>query len=108
MLFARRTRETYSIDGEKTSRKAAVTLSIKDLEADSLARQLSERTGKSRTEAVKRALQERLERESGRAASRGMAEQVLGIGRLCAAQLGEPGRSSDHAELLDDDRGLPR
>jgi antitoxin VapB len=85
-----------------------VTLSIKDLEADSLARQLSERTGESLTEAVKRALQERLEREAGRAAAQGMAERLLGIGRLCAAHVQEPSRSSDHAELLYDDRGLPR
>ena len=85
-----------------------MTLSIKDNEADSLARQLSERTSESLTEAVKRALQERLEREAGRATSRGMAERLLGIGRLCAAHVPEPGRSSDHAELLYDDRGLPR
>ena len=69
---------------------------------------MSERTGESLTEAVKRALQERLEREAGRATSRGMAERLLGIGRLCAAHVPEPGRSSDHAELLYDDRGLPR
>ena len=37
-----------------------------------------------------------------------MAERLLGIGRLCAAHVPEPGRSSDHAELLYDDRGLPR
>jgi len=85
-----------------------VPLSIKDNEADALARQLSERTGESLTEAVKRALQERLEREAGRAASQGMAERLLGIGRLCAAQVRTPGCSSDHAELLYDDRGLPR
>jgi len=85
-----------------------VTLSIKDNEADSLARRLSERTGESLTEAVKRALQERLDRVAGRASSQGMAERLLGIGRLCAAHVREPGRSSDHAELLYDDRGLPR
>jgi antitoxin VapB len=85
-----------------------VTLSIKHPEADSLARRLSGRTGESLTEAVKRAPQGRLEREAGRAASQGMAERLPGIGRLSAAHVREPGRSPDHAELLDDDRGLPR
>jgi antitoxin VapB len=90
------------------SRKVAVTLSIKDTEADAIARQLSERTGESLTVAVKRALQERLEREAGRATSQGLAERLLGIGRLCASHIRELSRSSDHAELLYDDRGLPR
>lgn len=85
-----------------------MTLSIKDTEADAIARQLSERTGESLTVAVKRALQERLEREAGRATSQGLAERLLGIGRLCASHIREPSRSSDHAELLYDDRGLPR
>lgn len=85
-----------------------MALRIQDNEADLLARQLSERTGESLTEAVKRALRERLEREAGRAASQGMAERLLGIGRLRAAQVRAPGKSSDHAELLYDDRGLPR
>ena len=90
------------------SRKVTVTLSIKDTEADAIARQLSERTGESLTVAVKRALQERLEREAGRATSQGLAERLLGIGRLCASHIRELSRSSDHAELLYDDRGLPR
>jgi antitoxin VapB len=98
----------FSRQEEQTSRKVAVTLSIKDNEADSLARQLSERTGESLTEAVKRALQERLDREAGRAAAQGMAERLLTIGRLCAAQVRDSACSSDHAELLYDDRGLPR
>ncbi len=85
-----------------------MTLSIKDTEADAIARQLSERTGESLTVAVKRALQERLEREAGRATSQGLAERLLGIGRLCASHIRELSRSSDHAELLYDDRGLPR
>lgn len=85
-----------------------MTLSIKDSEADAIARQLSEQTGESLTGAVKQAFQERLKREAGRAASEGMAGPLLGIGRLCASHVRELGRSCDHAELLYDDRGLPR
>ena len=85
-----------------------MTPSIEDHEAGAVARQLSEQTGESLTGAVKRALQERLEREAGRAASQSMAERLLGIGRLCASHVRELGRSCDHAELLYDHRGLPR
>lgn len=85
-----------------------MTLSIKDPEADALARRLAEQTGESLTEAVKRALQERLDRESTRQAALPLAERLLGIGRHCAAHLPQPGDSGDHATLLYDERGLPR
>ena len=85
-----------------------MTLSIKDPEADALARRLAEQTGESLTEAVKRALQERLERESARHPGAGLAERLLGIGRHCAAHLTPPFDSGDHASLLYDDRGLPK
>jgi prevent-host-death family protein len=37
-----------------------------------------------------------------------LAERLMAIGRDCAAHLREPYRSIDHAELLYDERGLPR
>ncbi len=85
-----------------------MTLSIKDPEADALARRLAEQTGESLTEAVKRAIQERLDRESTRQAGAPLAERLLGIGRHCAAHLKPPFDSADHATLLYDDRGLPK
>jgi len=37
-----------------------------------------------------------------------LAAELLALGRDCAARLKEPWRSADHAELLYDERGLPR
>jgi antitoxin VapB len=85
-----------------------MTLSIKDNEADALARELAERTGESLTEAVKRALRERLDRESGQTAAHGLSQRLLAIGRRCAAEIPGPCHSSDHADLLYDEGGLPR
>ena len=45
-------------------------LNIKDAEATRLARQLADLTGESQTEAVRRALRERLEREQAERAAR--------------------------------------
>lgn len=81
-------------------------LSIKDPETDELARRLAKHTGESLTEAVRRALRERLERELER--EEGLAERLLEIGRRCSANLERPYASADHAELLYDERGLPR
>jgi antitoxin VapB len=83
-----------------------MALSIKDAETDELARRLAERTGESLTEAVRTALRERLERELKR--GDGLAERLVEIGRRCAENLEPPYNSADHAELLYDERGLPR
>lgn len=85
-----------------------MTLSIKDPEADALARRLAEQTGESITEAVKRALQERLDREAGQLQAPALADRLLGIGRHCAAHIEPPFDSADHGTLLYDDRGLPK
>ncbi len=85
-----------------------MTLSIKDPEADALAWRLAEQAGESLTEAVKRAIQERLDRESARQVALPLAERLLGIGRHCAAHLPKPYESGDHAALLYDERALPR
>lgn len=84
-----------------------MSLNIKNDEAHRLARQLAQLTGESMTQAVTRALAERLERVS-HARCGGLANRLLAIGRDCAAQLNEPYRSIDHGELFYDDLGLPR
>ena len=38
----------------------------------------------------------------------GLADELLRIGRECAAHINEPFRSVDHGDLLYDDKGLPR
>ena len=84
-----------------------MSLNIKSKRAHSLAGRLAALTGETMTEAVTRAVQERLERvqhERGK----GLRERLLAIGKDCAAHLKEPFRSIDHGELLYDDKGLPK
>ena len=84
-----------------------MSLNVKDERAHRLARKLANLTGESMTEAVTIALQERLERLQ-QAQGDDLVELILAIGRDCAAHLKEPYKSIDHAELLYDERGLPR
>ena len=84
-----------------------MSLNIKSEEARRLARELARLTGESITAAVTEALRERLDRVR-RERTVGIANRLLAIGKDCAARLKEPFRSADHAELLYDDRGLPR
>jgi antitoxin VapB len=83
-------------------------LSIKDPEADRLARKLADETGESITEAVKHSLQERWDRVQRDRHRAGLAKRLLDIGRRCAEHMEEPVTSLDHGELLYDERGLPR
>ena len=84
-----------------------MTLNIKNEEAHRLAAELARITGESLTAAVTTAIRERLDRlREERAPS--LADRLLEIGKDCAARLKEPVRSTDHADLLYDERGLPR
>jgi antitoxin VapB len=58
------------------------------------------------THAVKEALRERLERLRRHRKPGATAEELLSIGRRCAATL--EGKPVDHDELLYDESGLPR
>ena len=84
-----------------------MSLNIKDERAHQLARELAKLTGESLTTAVTAAIQERLERIR-RQNDRELTSRLLAIGRDAAAHLKEPHRLADHADLLYDERGLPR
>ena len=91
---------------EKSVYNLDMALSIKDPEADRLARELAARTGETLTEAVVVALRERLARESGRTRTVPMRDELAAIRRRCAALPVVDNRSAD--EILGyDDRGLP-
>lgn len=82
-------------------------LTIKNAEADALARELTALTGETLTEAVVRALRERLEhyRRAGEPAS--LRDELMSIGRRCASLAVQDPRGTD--EILGyDDAGLPR
>ena len=84
-----------------------MSLNIKSEEAHRLARERARLTGESMTTAVTEAVRERLDRVRGKEAG-GLAGRLLAIGKDCASRLKEPFRSVDHADLLYDERGLPR
>ena len=85
-----------------------MSLSIKNPEADQLARKLAQRTGETITQAVITALRERLAREQrNEQAAEDLIEDVMDIGRHCAALPLLDERSPN--EILGyDEHGLPR
>lgn len=82
-------------------------LNIKNEKTHRLVRELAELTGESMTDAITKAVQERLDRVRGERAV-GLAERLVAIGKDCAAHLKEPFRSADYGDLLYDARGLPQ
>ena len=62
-----------------------MALSLKDPETDRLAREVAKMTGETLTVAIRTALEERLHREQLRRGDAGLAEQLMEIGRECAA-----------------------
>ncbi len=83
-----------------------MALSIKDPETDRLARALAAATGESLTEAIRRALQDRLERESQRT-RRGIGVEVRRIQERLARLLVLDPRTTDDVVGYDD-HGAPR
>ena len=83
-----------------------MALSIKDPETDRLARQLSETTGESITDTIRRAIEERLARERHRHHGHSLADGIRRIQeRVAALPVLDP-RSAD--EILGyDSNGLP-
>ena len=84
-----------------------MSLNIKSTEAHRLARELAQLRGVSLTHAVTEALREKLDREKHRR-EKPLSVELLEIGKRCAAHLKMPLKSSDHAEMLYDESGLPR
>lgn len=83
-----------------------MALSIKDPEADRLARELAARTGETLTEAVVVALRERLARTTGRGGVVPLHEELAAIRRRCAS-LPMVDRRAPEEILGYDERGLP-
>jgi len=84
-----------------------MSLNIKNKEAHKLASQLARLTGENMTKAVTEAIRERLDRLRSQRGS-GLADRLVKIGKDCARHLKEPSRSADHADLLYDEKGLPK
>ena len=83
-----------------------MALSIKDPEADRLAREVAKATGETLTAAVIQSLRERLARVRRTRGPR-LGEDLLKIGRRCAALPVQDTRSAE--EIIGfDESGLPR
>lgn len=83
-----------------------MALNIRSREADALATALARLTGETKTEAVRRALQDRLARVERERTGRGLADELDDIARACA---GLPIRDSRPADevLGFDEQGMP-
>ena len=83
-----------------------MALNIKDPEADRLARELAARTGESITEAVVKALRDRLKREGSKSPVR-LKDEIMAISRRAAGLPRTTGKSAE--EIIGyDERGVPR
>lgn len=85
-----------------------MALNIKGRDADALAGKLAGVTGESLTSAVRRALEECLEREFRRREKAALAETWLIIGKRCAQRVESGARSLDYGSVLYDGLGLPK
>lgn len=84
-----------------------MALNIKNPPTEQTVRELAALTGESVTTAVRRAAEERLSRVRLARGGAGLAEDLIAIGRRCAALPDQDRRAAD--EILGyDEHGLPR
>ena len=83
-----------------------MALNIRNQEADQLAQAIAELTGETKTDAVRKALKERLQRLRRDRADRTLANELDEIGRRCAQRPRLDDRS-DEAIIGFDEHGLP-
>jgi antitoxin VapB len=84
-----------------------MALNIKNEETCELVEELARVTGENMTEAVTRAVRERLEKVR-RPKKAGVAKRLMEIGRETAPLIKEPWKSTPHGDLLYDEEGLPK
>ena len=81
-------------------------ISIKNVETEQLARELSKETGETITEVIKKSLQDRLQRVRGRRHARGLPEQAEDILQRMDALPTVDERTEDEILGYDED-GIP-
>ena len=72
-----------------------MALSIRNPKAEKLARELAAESGENITQAITRALEERLQRLRGRSAAIDLAEEIMKISRRCSKIPDQDQRSPD-------------
>lgn len=84
-----------------------MALNIRNTETDAWAAELARLTGETKTEAVTKAVRDRLERVKRERLRRSLADEIDAIGRRCASLPVLDDRSAE--EILGyDEHGLPR
>jgi antitoxin VapB len=83
-----------------------MTLNIKNEDTHRKAKELARLAGETMTEAVDKAVSERLERLRKKRNAKAIAQELLEIGRRCSRLPVLDDRSPE--EMLYDDRGLPK
>lgn len=72
-----------------------MALSIRNAKAEKLARELAAESGENITQAITRALEERLQRLRGRSTAIDLAEEIMKIGKRCSEIPDKDQRSAD-------------
>lgn len=85
------------------SRGTNMALNIKDPSVHEAVKQIARMTGESQSQAVAKAVSERL----ARLQRDDLAARLLAIGHKTATRMTPEGKRLDHGVLLYDDRGLP-
>lgn len=83
-------------------------LNIKNKEAHELAAELARLTGKSMTAVVIDALQTQLKQMQRYQEKETRLEELMAIGKRCAAHIHHPVTALQHGEILYDETGMPR
>ncbi len=83
-----------------------MALSIRNEKAEKLARELAAESGENITQAITRALEERLQRLRGRSKATDLTEEILKISRRCS-ELPDRDRRSPDEILGYDTTGVP-
>ena len=82
-------------------------LNIKNKEAHELAAELARLTGRSMTAVVIEALQTQLNELQRNQDKQTRLEELMAIGKRCAAHIHQPVTALQHGEILYDDTGMP-
>ncbi len=85
-----------------------MSLNIKNEETCRLAGELAQLTNETMTGAITVAVRERLERERRQRGAEERLRRMHAVAERCAQLLFEAGPPIDHADLLYDERGLPK
>ncbi len=85
-----------------------MALNIKSSEAHRLATELAKLTGKSLTAVVIDAMRLQLEQLKRKQTVENRVREIMAIGERAAAHLNQPGKSTDHGDMLYDEMGMPK